>query len=138
MICWKVFYCDEVLSGSTSVEKDFETPNVLAYHHTRPFYLVHGVVIPKKHIPSDVVSTLKSAMLKHMNANIESFHRLLEDGCLSSEEFNTYGQAYEAVVDFMEFYNARRLHSSLYYMSPDEFHKKHQTTGVLPRRNVKV
>ncbi len=66
----------------------------------------------------------------NMNVHIESFHRLLEDGCLSSEEFNTYGQAYEAVVDFMEFYNARRLHSSLYYMSPDEFHKKHQATGV--------
>lgn len=40
------------------------------------------------------------------NAHIESFHRLLEDGCLSSEEFESYGQAYEAVVDFMEFYNA--------------------------------
>lgn len=43
-----------------------------------------------------------------------------------------------AVVDFMEFYNARRLHSSLHYMSPDEFYKKHLITGVEPRRNVKV
>jgi len=46
------FYCDEVLSGHTSVEKVFETPNVLAFHHTRPFFPVHIVVIPKKHIPS--------------------------------------------------------------------------------------
>lgn len=46
------FYCDEVLSGRTSVEKVFETQNVLAYHHTRPFYPVHIVVIPKRHIPS--------------------------------------------------------------------------------------
>lgn len=46
------FYCDEVLNGKTSVEKVFETQNVLAYHHTRPFYPVHIVVIPKKHIPS--------------------------------------------------------------------------------------
>ncbi|GMA60399.1 HIT domain-containing protein [Alicyclobacillus fastidiosus] len=46
------FYCDEVLSGKTSVEKVFETQNVLAYHHTRPFYPVHIVVIPKRHIPS--------------------------------------------------------------------------------------
>jgi putative transposase len=74
----------------------------------------------------------------NMNAHIESFHRLLEDGCLSSEEFDTYGQAYEAVVDFMEFYNARRLHSSLHYMTPDEFYKKHLATGMEPRRNVKV
>ncbi len=46
------FYCDEVLSGHTPVEKVHETVNVLAYHHTRPFYPVHLVVIPKKHIPS--------------------------------------------------------------------------------------
>lgn len=46
------FYCDEVLSGRTSVQKVSETDNVLAYHHTRPFYPVHVVVIPKKHIAS--------------------------------------------------------------------------------------
>ncbi len=46
------FYCQEVLSGNTSVNKVFETENVLAYHHTRPFWRVHIVVIPKKHISS--------------------------------------------------------------------------------------
>jgi len=46
------FYCDEVLSGHTQVRKVIETPNVLAYHHTRPYYPVHIVVIPKKHIAS--------------------------------------------------------------------------------------
>jgi len=46
------FYCDEVLSGKTSVEKVFETDNVLAYHHTRPFWETHIVVIPKTHVDS--------------------------------------------------------------------------------------
>ena len=46
------FYCDEVMSGKTNVDKVFETDNVLAYYHTRPFYQVHIVAIPKKHIPS--------------------------------------------------------------------------------------
>jgi len=46
------FYCDEVLSGKTPVEKIFETDNILAYHHTRPFWETHIVVIPKKHIGS--------------------------------------------------------------------------------------
>jgi len=46
------FYCDEVLSGKTAVEKVRETERVLAYFHTRPFYPVHIVVIPKLHIPS--------------------------------------------------------------------------------------
>ena len=46
------FYCDEVLSGKTAVEKVAETDNVLAYHHTRPFFETHIVVIPKRHIAS--------------------------------------------------------------------------------------
>ncbi len=46
------FYCEEVLSGKTEVEKILETENVLAYFHTRPFYETHIVVIPKKHISS--------------------------------------------------------------------------------------
>ncbi|WP_273850635.1 HIT domain-containing protein [Guptibacillus spartinae] len=46
------FYCDEVLCGKTQVEKVLETENVLAYHHTKPFYPVHIVAIPKKHISS--------------------------------------------------------------------------------------
>ncbi len=46
------FYCDEVLSGRTSVKKIFETENILAYHHTRPFWETHIVVIPKIHVDS--------------------------------------------------------------------------------------
>lgn len=46
------FYCDEVLSGRTAVDVVVETPEILAYHHTRPFWPVHIVVIPKQHVPS--------------------------------------------------------------------------------------
>lgn len=46
------FYCEQVLSGKTQIEKVFETENVLAYYHTKPAYPVHIVVIPKRHISS--------------------------------------------------------------------------------------
>jgi len=46
------FYCDEALSGRTPVKKVIETDRVLAFHHTRPFYPVHIVVIPKQHVGS--------------------------------------------------------------------------------------
>lgn len=46
------FYCDEALSGRTPVETVLENEDVLAFHHTRPFYPVHIVVVPKRHIPS--------------------------------------------------------------------------------------
>ena len=46
------FYCEEALSGRTPINKVLETDNVLAFHHTRPFWPVHIVVIPKRHISS--------------------------------------------------------------------------------------
>jgi histidine triad (HIT) family protein len=46
------FYCAQVLSGQTKVEKILETEDVLAFYHTRPFYETHIVVIPKRHIGS--------------------------------------------------------------------------------------
>ncbi|GGE51788.1 hydrolase [Pullulanibacillus camelliae] len=46
------FYCEEVFSGKTQVNKVLETDNVLAYHHTKPAYPVHIVAVPKKHIAS--------------------------------------------------------------------------------------
>lgn len=46
------FYCDEALSGRTPVRTVMETDDVLAFHHTRPHWEVHIVVVPKVHIPS--------------------------------------------------------------------------------------
>jgi len=46
------FYCDEALSGRTPVQVVKETDEVLAFHHTRPYWPVHIVVVPKAHIPS--------------------------------------------------------------------------------------
>ena len=75
------FYCEEVLSGKTSVEKVLETENVLAYHHTRPFWKTHVVVIPKMHVDNlltvekdllsellEVVKTIAARMMEETGA----------------------------------------------------------------------
>lgn len=36
--------------------------------------------------------------------------------------FKNYEEAYRTVNEFMEFYNNRRMHSSLKFMSPKEFY----------------
>jgi histidine triad (HIT) family protein len=46
------FYCDQAVSGKTDLDVVFETDDVLAFHHTQPFWPVHIVVIPKQHVPS--------------------------------------------------------------------------------------
>lgn len=45
-------YCDVILKDISVLKVEYESDNVLAYHHTRPFCPVHIVVIPKKHISS--------------------------------------------------------------------------------------
>ncbi|MDY0404652.1 IS3 family transposase [Virgibacillus sp. 179-BFC.A HS] len=63
----------------------------------------------------------------NMNAHIESFHRVMEDDCMSRFEFETYGEAYEAITTFMDFYNNRRIHSSIHDLSPKEFYELQQS-----------
>ena len=57
------WYCDEVLSGRTEVERIFEDEGVIAYWHTRPYYQHHAVITPKHHVASLIecyASTLAS------------------------------------------------------------------------------
>jgi putative transposase len=55
------------------------------------------------------------------NAHIEAFHAILEQDCLSKYEFESYQDAYKTVSDYYLFYNQRRIHGSLYDLSPYEF-----------------
>lgn len=56
------------------------------------------------------------------NAHVESFHSVLENDCLSRYEFMSYTEAYITVVEYIEYYNHRRLHGSIGYRPPAEFH----------------
>ncbi|ENH98059.1 transposase [Gracilibacillus halophilus YIM-C55.5] len=47
----------------------------------------------------------------------------MEDDCLLGCEFETYGEAYQAIIDFMDFYNNRRIHSSILDLAPTEFYE---------------
>lgn len=46
------FYCDVAIPRAVPLEVVHEDDLVLAYHHTRPFWQVHLVAVPKRHIPS--------------------------------------------------------------------------------------
>ena len=66
------------------------------------------------------------------NAHIESFHSVLEGECLSRSEFQSYAEAYEAVNDYVQFYNERRIHGSLYDMSPMQLGEAMKNGKVRP------
>ncbi|MGQ7889199.1 IS3 family transposase [Paenibacillus sp. WC2504] len=56
------------------------------------------------------------------NACIESFHSILKKELIYCTKFKTKHQAYEAIFRYIEFfYNRKRVHSSLGYVSPVQF-----------------
>lgn len=58
------------------------------------------------------------------NAAQESFHASLKKEKLYQMKLYTFDDAYKAIYDYIEgFYNPIRLHSSIGYLSPDEFEK---------------
>lgn len=59
----------------------------------------------------------------NMNAYIESFHANLERDLLRKESYETFEEAYQAIHDYMDFYNNRRMHGSLKKRSPVAFLK---------------
>lgn len=46
------FYCDVALPNVDRLRVVEETERVLAFHHTRPSWATHIVVVPKRHIGS--------------------------------------------------------------------------------------
>lgn len=46
------FYCDVAIPDPTRLDVVHEDDLVLAFHHTRPFWQTHIVVVPKRHIGS--------------------------------------------------------------------------------------
>ncbi|WP_307338321.1 HIT family protein [Metabacillus malikii] len=88
------FYCDEVLSGRTEVEIVLETDNILAFYHTRPFYEVHIVVIPKKHIVSLIdVKEVERPIMNELFDCLQSVSRQVNDqygACTVSTNIGEY------------------------------------------------
>ena len=59
------------------------------------------------------------------NALMESFFGTLKAECVDRQSYQTRGEAKTVIFEYMEvFYNRQRLHSSLGYVSPEQFEKE--------------
>ena len=67
------------------------------------------------------------------NAMCESFFATLECELLDRCRFKTQAEARHAIFEFVEgFYNRRRRHSSIGYLSPVDYERRYPATAVDP------
>ena len=68
------------------------------------------------------------------NAVAESFFSSLKEEMINRQSWATRAQARTAIVDYIEvFYNRRRLHSSLGYLSPADYEARRRYQAVADR-----
>lgn len=103
------FYCDEALSGLTPISVVYETDDVLAFHHTRPFWPVHIVVIPKKHIPS---------LINLGGHPIELVHKVLEVVRVIAKDVSDKHGAARILSNIGEYQDSKHLHFHVNFGDP--------------------
>lgn len=83
-----------------------------------------------QYISKDFQLFLKETELQHIktsvaypqaNGKIERFHRSLEDECIRKTSMISMLDARRQVDAYIDKYNYQRLHSSLYYLTPEDF-----------------
>jgi putative transposase len=81
-------------------------------------------------ISNDFAQYLKQLGLQHVrtsvaypqsNGKIERYHRTLQQECLRKNSFIDLDDARKQIAKFVDYYNTKRLHSSLYYLTPEDF-----------------
>jgi Transposase and inactivated derivatives len=73
---------------------------------------------------------LKEVEFKHIrtsvgypqsNGKIERFHRSLGEECLKTKSMISIEDAREVIGKYVEYYNTKRLHSALFYLTPEDY-----------------
>ena len=86
-------YCQEIIPGKLKVDIVFETNRVMAFHHTKPYWERHIVIIPKAHIDSLSNYPNQAELNKDFFEAISFVCKMLEDkygGCRISSNVGDY------------------------------------------------
>jgi len=102
-------------------------------HHSDQGSQYTSIAFGKRCREAGVRPSMGSAGDAYDNAMAESFFATLECELLDRRRFKTQVEARMAVFEFIEgFYNPRRRHSSLGYLSPVDYERRHEQQAVDP------
>lgn len=86
-------YCEQIIPGKLKVDIVFETSKVMAFHHTKPYWEHHVVIIPKIHIDSLSNYSNDTELNKDFFEAIRIVTKMFEDnygGCRISSNVGNY------------------------------------------------
>ncbi|MDW3647153.1 MAG: HIT family protein [Bacteroidia bacterium] len=86
-------YCQQIIPGKLKVDIIFETDLVMAFHHTKPYFERHVVIIPKAHIESLSSYPNEAELNRDLFAAMQFVTRLFEEkygGCRISSNVGDY------------------------------------------------
>jgi putative transposase len=102
-------------------------------HHSDQGSQYTSIAFGKRCREAGVRPSMGSVGDAYDNAMAESFFATLECELLDRRRFKTQAEARMAVFEFIEgFYNPRRRHSSLGYLSPVDYERRHDQQAVDP------
>lgn len=97
-------------------------------------------------ISRDFAEFIKQAGLLHIrtsvaypqsNGKIERYHRTVHEECLSTNSLIDLEDARKQIAEFVHYYNTKRLHSALFYLTPQDF-LMNRIDEKINTRNVKL
>ncbi|MCX6159136.1 MAG: transposase [Ignavibacteriae bacterium] len=62
-------------------------------------------------------------MYPQSNGKIERFHRTITTECIRKKSMLDLNDARNQISNYIEFYNTKRLHSALNYLTPEDYVK---------------
>lgn len=69
----------------------------------------------------ELVHIKTSVAYPQSNGKIERFHRSLNSECLNTQPLIDLEQARRTIAQYIDYYNKERLHSALFYLTPEDF-----------------
>jgi transposase InsO family protein len=83
----------------------------------------------------EIEHTLTSPGHPQSNGKLERFHRTFKCEHVRQSAFLNYDDAKERIDNWIKYYNERRLHAALFYLSPEDVFQGLKETRLAERRN---
>jgi transposase InsO family protein len=102
-----------------SIEREHKQPGCLFHSDQGSEY--RSDIYQARLVETDMVSSMSRAGTPTDNAYVESFFKTLRNELIHHWKFKTLIECVARVIDYIDFYTERRLHSALNYIAPNAY-----------------